>query len=80
MKRFKGFKSLKGRLLTAFGIVVLLVLGLGVYTILSVNSVNKMTKEIVEQDTRLMATDLKLANTMSGRLSAVRAYIHIIRR
>ncbi|WP_040287411.1 methyl-accepting chemotaxis protein [Sporosarcina koreensis] len=75
MKRFKGFKSLKGRLLTAFGIVLLMVLGMGVYTVFSVNSVNKMTKEIVEQDTRLMATDLKLANTMSGRLSAVRAYI-----
>ncbi|WJY26304.1 methyl-accepting chemotaxis protein [Sporosarcina trichiuri] len=75
MKRVKGFKSLKGRLLTAFGIVVLMVLGMGIYVIFSVNSVNKMTKEIVEQDAQLMAVDLKLANTMAGRLSAVRAYI-----
>ena len=75
MRKRLGFKSVKSRLLTAFGAVVLLVIGLGIYTILSVSSVNQKTQEIVETDTQLMAIDLKLANTMAGRMSAVRAYI-----
>ncbi|WP_432354197.1 methyl-accepting chemotaxis protein [Sporosarcina sp. A2] len=71
----KGFKSVKSRLLGAFGVVVVLVMALGIYTIVSVNIVNKKTQEIVETDTQLMAIDLKLANTMAGRMSAVRAYV-----
>lgn len=75
MRRKSGFKSVKMRLLTAFGLVVLVVLALGIYTILSVNKVNQKTQEIVETDTQLMAIDLKLANTMAGRMSAARAYV-----
>ncbi|GKV69228.1 putative sensory transducer protein YvaQ [Sporosarcina sp. NCCP-2716] len=75
MKRVRGFKSVKSRLLTAFGAVVVLVAALGIYTLVSVNAVNNKTNEIVETDTKLMAVDLKLANTMAGRLSAVRAYV-----
>ncbi|WP_158541032.1 methyl-accepting chemotaxis protein [Sporosarcina sp. BI001-red] len=75
MKKRAGFKSVKSRLLSAFGVVVLLVIALGVYTILSVHAVNQKTQEIVETDTQLMAIDLKLANTMAGRMSAVRAYV-----
>ncbi|MCM3756168.1 methyl-accepting chemotaxis protein [Sporosarcina aquimarina] len=75
MKKRAGFKSVKSRLLVAFGVVVVLVLVLGIYTLMSVSSVNQKTQEIVEQDTQLMAIDLKLANTMAGRMSAVRAYI-----
>ena len=75
MRKRSGFKSVKSRLLMAFGGVVLLVIALGIYTILSVSSVNQKTQEIVETDTQLMAIDLKLANTMAGRMSAVRAYV-----
>ncbi|WOV84786.1 methyl-accepting chemotaxis protein [Sporosarcina jeotgali] len=75
MKKGSGFKSVKSRLLASFGVVVLLVIALGVYTIVSVNQVNQKTQEIVETDTQLMAIDLKLANTMAGRMSAVRAYV-----
>lgn len=75
MRKRSGFKSVKSRLLTAFGVVVLLVIALGIYTILSVSSVNQKTQEIVETDAQLMAIDLKLANTMAGRMSAVRAYV-----
>lgn len=75
MKKRVGFKSVKSRLLTTFGVVVALVMALGIYTIISVNKVNQKTEEIVEFDTQLMAIELKLANTMAGRMSAVRAYV-----
>lgn len=75
MKRKLSFKSLKSRLLAAFGVIVLLVIALGSYTIVSVNTVNQKTQSIVEKDTQLMAIYLKLANTMAGRMSAVRAFV-----
>ncbi|WP_153730432.1 methyl-accepting chemotaxis protein [Sporosarcina obsidiansis] len=75
MNRKLRFKSVKSRLLFAFAVVVLLVVGLGAYTVVSVNSVNNKTKELVEQDIQKMSIDLRLANTMSGRMSAVRAYV-----
>ncbi|MDW0108744.1 methyl-accepting chemotaxis protein [Sporosarcina aquimarina] len=75
MKKRAGFKSIKSRLLSAFAAVVLLVLALGIYTVFSVNAVNQRTQEIINQDTKLLAIDLKLANTMSDRISAVRAYV-----
>lgn len=75
MKRNAGFKSIKSRLLTAFSAVVLLVMGLGIYTVISVNAVNQKTQEIVNHDTKLLSIDLKLANLMSDEMSAVRAYV-----
>lgn len=75
MKKRMGFKSIRSRLYWAFGIVMLLVLGLGFFTLNSVQRVNEKTKDIIEHDTKLVAADLKLANAMAGRMSAVRAYM-----
>ncbi|VDG99089.1 H1 [Lysinibacillus sphaericus] len=75
MKKRMGFKSISSRLYWAFGIVMLLVLGLGFFTLNSVQRVNEKTKDIIEHDTKLVAADLKLANAMAGRMSAVRAYM-----
>ncbi len=74
MKRIK-FKSIKLRLYWSFGIVMLLVLGLGFFTLNSIQRVNEKTKDIIEYDTKLAVADLRLANTMAGRMSAVRAYM-----
>ncbi|WP_025785720.1 methyl-accepting chemotaxis protein [Sporosarcina sp. D27] len=75
MKKRIKFKSIRSRLYWAFGIVMLLVLGLGFFTLNSVQRVNEKTKDIIEHDTKLVAADLKLANAMASRMSAVRAYM-----
>ncbi|REB08590.1 methyl-accepting chemotaxis protein [Sporosarcina sp. BI001-red] len=75
MRKKIRFKSIRSRLYWAFGIVMLLVLGLGFFTLNSVQRVNEKTQDIISHDTKLVAADLKLANTMAGRLSAVRAYM-----
>ena len=73
-KKFK-FRSIKSRLYWAFGLIMILVLALGVFTLNSVQRVNDRTKEIVENDMNLVIADLKIASAMEARLSAVRAYM-----
>ncbi|GKV65973.1 MULTISPECIES: methyl-accepting chemotaxis protein [Sporosarcina] len=75
MKRKYQFKSVKGRLLTAFAIIIWLVVGLGVYIGISINTVNNKTEDAIERDSRLMAIDMKLSNTMTARVSEIRAYL-----
>ncbi|MGG0643149.1 methyl-accepting chemotaxis protein [Sporosarcina gallistercoris] len=75
MKRRMRYKSIRSRLYWSFGIVMLLVLGLAFFTLNSIQRVNEKTKDIIEHDTKLAVVDLRLANSMAGRLSAVRAYM-----
>ncbi|WP_301107740.1 methyl-accepting chemotaxis protein [Sporosarcina sp.] len=75
MKAKIRFKSVKSRLLAAFTVVILLVAGLGTYTVMSLKTVNNKTKQIIEHDTQLMAIELRLSSNMTGRMSAVRAYL-----
>lgn len=75
MKKKMKFKTIGARLYWAFGIVMLLVLALGFFTLNSIQRVNENTKNIIEKDTKLVAADLRLANTMAGSMSAVRAYL-----
>ncbi|MBS4210460.1 methyl-accepting chemotaxis protein [Bacillus sp. FJAT-50079] len=70
-----GFKSIRGKLIFSFSIVVLLVIGLGIYNLVSVKNVNDMTEDIVNQEVKLLIADQKLATTMANRLATVRAYI-----
>lgn len=69
-----GLKSIKSKLIISFSIVVLLVVGLGVYNLISVKNVNNMTEGIVNQELPLLIADQKLATTMANRIAAVRAY------
>ncbi|WP_432354196.1 methyl-accepting chemotaxis protein [Sporosarcina sp. A2] len=75
MRKKIKFKSIGSRLYWAFGVVMILVLGLGFFTLNSVQRVNEKTKEIINVDSKLLAADLKLANAMTSRMSAVRAYV-----
>lgn len=74
MKRV-GFKSIRSKLIFSFSLVVLLVIGLGVYNLVSVKDVNEMTEDIVNKEIPLLMADQKLATTMANRIAAVRAYI-----
>lgn len=74
MKRV-GFKSIRSKLTFSFLIVVLLVIGLGVYNLASVKDVNEMTENIVNKEIPLLMADQKLATTMANRIAAVRAYV-----
>ena len=75
MKRRVKFKSIRSRLYWSFGIVMLLVLALGFFALNSIQRVNENTKTLIEKDTKLVAADLRLASTMAGSISAVRAYL-----
>ncbi len=70
-----GFKSIRSKLILSFSIVVLLVIGLGVYSLVSVKNVNNVTEGIVNHEVPLLVTDQKLAITMANRIAAVRAYV-----
>lgn len=70
-----GFKRIKSKLILSFSIVVLLVIGLGVYNLISVKNSNNMAEGIVNQEVPLLVADQKLATTMANRLAAVRAYV-----
>ncbi len=70
-----GFKRIKSKLILSFSIVVLLVIGLGVYNLVSVKNSNNIAEDIVNQEVPLLVADQKLATTMANRLAAVRAYV-----
>jgi methyl-accepting chemotaxis protein len=70
-----GFMRIKSKLILSFSIVVLLVIGLGVYNLISIKNSNNMAEGIVNQEVPLLVADQKLATTMANRLAAVRAYV-----
>ncbi|MCG7337149.1 methyl-accepting chemotaxis protein [Sporosarcina sp. ACRSM] len=70
-----GFNSIRGKLIFSFSIVILLVIGLGVYNLMSVKEVNDVSEDIVNREIPLLMVDQKLATTMANRIAAVRAYV-----
>lgn len=68
------FKSIRGKLIFSFSVVVLLVIGLGVYNFVSAKKVNDMTNDIVNKEVHLLVANQNLALSMSNRVAAARAY------
>lgn len=74
MKKRLSFKSIKAKVLFGFSIVVVLVLGLGVYSLLSANTVNKRTQDIIDKEVQLLIANERLVASVSDRVSATRAF------
>lgn len=75
MKKSFSFKSIKSKMLFGFSLVLVLVIGLGIFNYLVVNESNKDTKEIVDEQLVLLIADEKIAYYTADQLASVRGYI-----
>lgn len=75
MKKLTNFKTIKGKLLFAFSIVLVLILVQGLFNVLAIRAVNNKAKTIVDEDVQLLIATQGLENSMSNRISSVRGYL-----
>ncbi|MDL4841995.1 methyl-accepting chemotaxis protein [Aquibacillus rhizosphaerae] len=75
MKRLLNFKSIKGKILFGFSIIIALVLILGIFNFITINQVNTDTSDIVDEQLPLLIADEKLAFNMAQRIALTRGYI-----
>ena len=74
MNKLLNFKSIKAKVLFGFAIVVILVLILGAYSLISTNSVNNNTKDIINKEVQILIANERLVASVSDRVSATRAF------
>lgn len=74
MRKLFQFKSIKTKILVGFGLIIILVIGMGVGNYLSINQVNNDMEEIVENELPLLVLDENLLYNMSETVSLVRRY------
>lgn len=75
MKKFYKFKSIRGKILFAFSIVILMVVVLNTYNHLIINKLNEDISKIVEEDLKRLVANKGLETTLSNRFSVARAYL-----
>ncbi|MBB4826527.1 methyl-accepting chemotaxis protein [Sporosarcina luteola] len=74
MKRF-AFKSVAMKILTGFGIVILLISTYSTFNFYTNKSENKQMEEIIDRQTELLIANQLLSNTLSSRISFVQGYL-----
>src|SRR5690625_647078 len=62
-------------MLFGFSIVLVLVIGLGVFNILVMYDVNKTTEDILDKEIPLLIADEQLSQGLYNRIGAARAYV-----
>ncbi|REB08537.1 HAMP domain-containing protein [Sporosarcina sp. BI001-red] len=70
-----SFKSIKGKMIFGFSVVVALIVLLGGYIFFTLNNVNKDTEGVKNIDLPLLIANQQLAQSMDGRLAASRGFI-----
>ncbi len=75
MKGIYQFKTLKARILSAFLILIVLVVGFTAYTYISNNKMEKQAEGLVKEDLQVLTASKDLAMSMSVRLSAALSYV-----
>lgn len=70
-----NFKSIKSKLLSAFALLIVLVILLGIYNISVVVKSNQEAKKIVEEELPLLIASEQMALTMANRISTARGYV-----
>lgn len=77
MKNLLGLKirSIKHRMVIGFSVIIVLVVGLGVFNFLDSRAANKVSQEIVDKELPLAIIDQQLATNMSEKVSLSRAYV-----
>lgn len=71
----RTFKSIRGKLVASFSIVIVLVLLQGIFTFNNLQSSNKSTKEILDREIPLLIADEQLVSYMANRIAAARGYM-----
>ncbi|WLV26061.1 methyl-accepting chemotaxis protein [Aciduricibacillus chroicocephali] len=68
-------KSVKQKLLAGFGVVILLIVGIGIYNSVSVSHVNKQTTEIMDRQVPFLVANSRISYDIANRLAVARAYV-----
>ncbi|WP_153722881.1 methyl-accepting chemotaxis protein [Sporosarcina cascadiensis] len=69
------FKSIRGKLLFGFSVVVLLIVLVGSYMIYTLQQNNKLTQNILEKELPLLIADEQLSLDMANRIATSRGFI-----
>ncbi|PID20565.1 chemotaxis protein [Sporosarcina sp. P3] len=69
------FKSIRGKLLTGFSIVVVLIILLGIFIFSTLHANNEATRNILEKELPLLIADEQLSLDMANRISSSRGFI-----
>lgn len=69
------FKSIRGKLLVSFSIVIVLVVLQGIYTFNTLQNTNTATKDVLDREIPLLISDEQLVNYMANRIAAARGYV-----
>lgn len=69
------FKSIRGKLLTGFSIVVVLIILLGLFIFSTLRANNEATRNILEKELPLLIADEQLSLDMANRISSSRGFI-----
>lgn len=69
------FKSIKGRLIFAFSLVIVLVLGLGLYNYLDDRKANEISEQISNEELPLLVVDQRFVSNFASRDAAARGYM-----
>ena len=75
MKNFLNFKSIKGKLLFAFSLVIFAVILLGAYNIFVIMKSNEETRNIIESELPLLIANKQMELSMANRISTARGYV-----
>ena len=70
-----SFKSIKTKLLSAFALVIVLVILMGGYNISVVMKSNQEAKNVVEKELPLLIANQELALSMANRMATARGYV-----
>ncbi|ARK24432.1 chemotaxis protein [Sporosarcina sp. P37] len=69
------FKSIRGKLLTGFSVVIVLIILLGMFIFSTLLANNKATESILKKELPLLIADEQLALDMANRIAASRGFI-----
>ncbi len=74
MKLFQ-FKSIKAKILLSFLSIILIMVISSIFNIISMNTINKKTENILDQQLALLVIDEQLAENMASRVSLLQSFL-----
>lgn len=75
MRSIFSFKSIKAKMLFGFSLVILLVIGLGIYNFSVTVSSNKTAQNIANSELPLLSANKGLVATIANRIATARGYV-----
>ncbi len=75
MKKILNFKSIRGKLLFAFSLIIALIIVQGSFNVLALQAVNKEVEQLIDEDVQLLLATQRLDNSMANRIGAARGYV-----